>query len=429
MSCSCYDDLAERGFFYQTTDEVELRRLLDNERTSFYCGFDPTGASLHVGHLLPIMAARRLQAAGHRPIMLVGGATALIGDPSGKSEARPILTRDEVAANADSIGRQIARFVEFGSGGAMLVDNSEWLSGVSYLDMLRDVGSHFSVSRMLSMDSVKLRLEGGGISFLEFNYMVLQAYDFLILHRRHKCRLQIGGQDQWGNIVSGVELARRVDRAEVFGATFPLLMDSSGQKFGKTAGGAVWLDPARSSVFDYYQFWRNAADSDVGRLLKLFTFLPVDEIVRLSSLTPPYVNRAKEILAYEATSLAHGPGEAAKAYLAAGTKFGFADVDGLIPTSSAVADVDSKDATADLPTFEVSRPRAADGLRLAELIAECGLAKSNGEARRLIQGGGVHVGEEKAVAPDTRLGLDAFHDGQLILKVGKKHVRRITLKD
>ncbi|OGV58994.1 MAG: tyrosine--tRNA ligase [Lentisphaerae bacterium GWF2_52_8] len=430
MNINAYEVLKRRGFIYQATDEAALTKTLGDAPTVFYVGFDPTADSLHVGHLLPIMAMRQLQKAGHIPIVLVGGATALVGDPSGKQEARPILDKEKVAANAAALKQQLSRFISVEDGRAIFVNNADWFRDLLYIDFLREIGSRFSVNKMLSAESVKLRLETG-LSFLEFNYMILQAYDFQVLNKAHKCRIQFGGQDQWGNIVAGVDLVRRMNQEEVFGATFPLLMNSQGQKFGKTAAGAVWLDPQRSSTFDYYQFWRNCDDGDVARLLCFFTGLPVDEIERLAALPAPAINRAKEILAYEATSLAHGSEEATKNYLAAGAKFGFADAEGRIATTSAISKVRVSSANAgfaDLPSFSVPDSELeGTGVWIVKLLTDSGLCKSNGDARRLIQGGGAYLNDEKISDPNATLHRDNIKDGAAILKAGKKSVRRITI--
>jgi tyrosyl-tRNA synthetase len=431
MTTTTYGELAERGFLYQTTDEAAAAAMLAAGPVSFYVGFDPTADSLHVGHLLPIMAMRLLQRAGHRPIVLVGGATALIGDPSGKQEARPILTREAVAANAAALRRQLGRFLDTGEGRTAFVDNADWFAPMGFLEFLRDVGHRFSVNRMLTAESVRQRLAGdGGISYLEFSYMLLQAYDFLVLHRDHGCRLQLGGQDQWGNIVAGVDLVRRMAQAEVHGITLPLLTDSAGQKFGKTAGGAVWLDPQRTSVFAYYQFWRNTADTDVARLLKLFTALPPEECAALGAMPAPDINRAKEILAFEATALAHGADEAVKAYLAAGAEFGFADRSGRIATTSAIRDVAATAQADALPTFTITpEALAGEGIWIVALLVDAGLCKSNGEARRLIAGGGAYLGEERIADADRRILTTDLADGAALLRAGKKQVRRIVLAD
>lgn len=425
-ACNPFEDLKERGFIYQCTAEDALKELLLKEKIYFYVGFDPTGSSLHVGHLLPVMAMRRMQQAGHHPLVLVGGATGLVGDPSGKSEARPILSKEQVAENVKCLQAQLARFISLDN--ATFVNNIDWFGDMKYLDFLRDIGSKFSVNKMLTAESVKMRMETG-ISFLEFNYMILQAYDFLVLNQKYNCRLEMGGQDQWGNITCGTDLVRRINKQEVFGLTMPLLMNSNGQKFGKSVGGAVWLDKNRTSVFDYYQFWRNTDDADVCRLLLYFTNLPKAEIEALTA-EGANINRAKEILAYEATALAHGTDEAAKAFAAAGSKFGFADPERKVQTSSAVKDVDMAKAAAsavsDLPTYELELP--ADGIWIVQLLADAGLCKSNGEARRLIQAGGAYFNDERITDMNRIVTAADFKDGAAMAKTGKKNVKRIILK-
>ena len=368
------------------------------------------------------MAMRRLQQAGHVPIVMVGGATGQIGDPSGKSEARVILSKEVVAHNAECIRKQLSRFIS--EDNAIFVNNAEWFNNMLYLDFLRDIGSKFSVNKMLTAESVKMRLETG-LSFLEFNYMILQAYDFYMLNKKFGCKLEMGGQDQWGNIVVGTELVRRLSQQEVHGITMPLLINSStGQKFGKSVGGAVWLDKNKTSVFDYYQFWRNTDDADVQKLMLYFTALPVDEIQNICSAS---INRAKEILAFEATALAHSGEEAAKAYLAAGAKFGFSDKENKIPTSSAIAKINTDEAVIDdLPTYELTLP--AEGIWFPKLMAEAGLCKSNGEARRLIQGGGAYLNDQRISDPDFTAKAADFPNGSAIVKAGKKNIKRIVLK-
>lgn len=425
MLNKCFEDMLSRGYFYQFTDEESVKRLLNETSTSFYVGFDPTADSLHVGHLLPVMAARRLQQFGHRPIMLVGGATALVGDPSGRQEARPILTVDTVRRNSEAIQEQLSRFIDFNT--ANFVNNADWFTKMYYLDFLRDIGPHFSVNKMLSMDSVKMRMETG-ISFLEFNYMILQAYDFVYLNEKYGCELQVGGQDQWGNIVTGVDLARRVKGKQLYGATWPLLMDSSGKKFGKSLGNAVWLDKNRTPVFDYYQYWRNVEDTDVCKLLYFFTSLPSEEIEELKKLQVPQINRAKEILAFEATLLAHGFEEAKNAYIAAGTKFGFADPENRIPTTSSIKDVKNASSTENLPTYEISKERIDAGIWIVSLLTESGLTSSNGEARRLILGGGSYINNLKISDINYNLTISDFANGEAIIKAGKKNIKRIVIK-
>lgn len=428
MPENVWQDLNERGFIYQNTDSEATEKLLTNEKVTFYIGFDPTADSLHVGHLLPIMAMRRMQKYGHRPIVLVGGATGLVGDPSGKSEARPIITRESVDRNIAGIRAQLARFIAVEN--SIFANNADWLCDLKYLDFLRDTGYRFSVNRMLQMDSVKSRLESS-LSFLEFSYMLLQSYDFQVLNEKYGCKLQMGGQDQWGNIVMGIDLVRKTGGGEVFGITMPLLLDASGNKFGKSAGGAVFLDPARTPIFDYYQFWRNCADEDTGKLLKYFTALPVSEIDRLTSLPAPGINRAKEILAFEATLLAHGPEQAEKCYLAAGGKFGFADAAGTIETSSAIRNVkiDLNAGAADLPT--ATFPRTAfegDGYWVVQLFTDAGLTNTNSDARRLIQGGGAYIGDMRIQDVNSKIQLSDFTDSVLMLKAGKKQLKRIVLE-
>ncbi len=420
-----YQELKDRGFIYQETDAAGIEKILTTEQVRFYVGFDPTGDSLHVGHLLPIMGMRLLQGAGHFPIALVGGATAQIGDPSGKITARPIMTKETVAANADALRKQLGRFISVEDGKAMFANNNDWFKDVKYIDFLREIGTKFNLNQMLAKDSVRSRLESG-LTFLEFNYQVLQAYDFFILNRDHDCRMEFGGQDQWGNITAGTELLRKLrPEVDVYGMTFPLLLDANGQKFGKTAGGNnVWLDVNRTPVFDYYQFWRNSGDDEVCRLMCFFTTLPVDEIKRLTG-DSAMINRAKEILAYEATKLAHGVEEARKAFLTAGAKFGFADPDCKVETTSGIAAINIKTAALEgIPEYAAS----ADELRITDLLATSGLCKSKGDARRLVLGGGAYVNEERVSDIDYVLSPELFAAGQVLLKAGKKNMKRITLK-
>lgn len=421
-----YDELKRRGFAYQETAPDAIKKILNEEKIKFYVGFDPTGSSLHVGHLLPVMAMRLLQKAGHTPIVLVGGATAQIGDPSGKSAARPILTKETVAANAEAIRAQLARFISVDNGDAIFVNNRDWFEDVKYIDFLREIGSIFSVNRMLAQESVKARLENG-LSFLEFNYSILQAYDFLTLRMKYNCRMELGGQDQWGNMVAGTELIRRKNLGEAYAMTIPLLLDSNGQKFGKTSGGSnVWLDTARTNVFDYYQFWRNSDDSQVAKLLGYFSTLPLEEIDRLVNASGN-INRAKEILAYEATALAHGPAAAKEAFLSAGSKFGFADPQKTIATTSAVFAV-SQDSTDALPVYVLKEEDFIEGRAvLTRIIAAAGLAKSSSEGRRLIQGGAVSLNGEKITDVAASLTKEDLSSGENILRCGKKNYRKLSL--
>ena len=424
-----FDTLLSRGFFYQTTDEAAVREKLNGSPVTFYVGFDPTADSLHVGHLLPIMAMRWLQKGGHRPIALVGGGTAMVGDPTGRSTSRPMMTTAIIDQNAECLKGQLSHFLDFSpDGGAVMVNNQDWLGKIGYIEFLRDIGVCFSVNRMLSMDSVKQRFEQQeGISFLEFNYMLLQAYDFYFLRDKMACTFQFGGQDQWGNIIAGIDLVRRKLGQEVYGATFPLLLKSNGEKFGKSAGGAVWLDPKRTSPFEYYQFWRNADDADVRKLLCFFTALPVDEIDRLVSPETANINRAKEILAYEATALAHGAAEAAKAYAAAGQAFGFADPEGRIATSSGVVAITAADLQAALPTHEVAAADLGAGIKLVKLMVDAKLCASPSDARRLVESGGAYINDAR-ISDVNHLVTAADLATPMVVKAGKKKQMRIVLK-
>ena len=424
---NAWDVLVERGFIYQATDADAMRKLLDQQQVTFYVGFDPTGNSLHIGHLLPVMAMRWLQKCGHRPLALVGGGTAMIGDPSGKTEARPIMTVQTIDDNVAALQAQLSRFLDFSEGRAQLVNNAQWLRSLKFIDFIRDIGSLFSINKMLAAESARMRLENGNLSFLEFSYPLLQSYDFNILNQRYGCLCQFGGQDQWGNIVAGVDLTRRLQGKEVFGATFPLLLKSDGTKFGKTAGGAVWLDANRTSPFEYYQFWRNVDDGDVQRLLGYFTALPMDEVRRLGALPAPQINRAKEILAYEATALVHGHEAASAAYLAAGTQFGFADPEGQIDTSSAVAGISAESAREAIPAIRISAAELGDGIGVLTLLVKAGLCGSNGDARRLVTGGGCHIGDIRVNDPKQMITAEDFGDSrQIMLRAGKKSRNPMT---
>ena len=395
--------LQERGFIHQVTDEAGLDAAAAGGVTG-YVGFDMTAPSLHVGNLVSIMMLRRLQQAGGKPIVLLGGGTTRVGDPSGKDEARKLLTEAEIEANAASIRTVFERFLTFGDGptDAIMLNNADWLLSLGYIDFLRDVGRHFSVNRMLTMDSVRLRLDREQpLSFIEFNYMILQAYDFAELNTRHGCRLQMGGSDQWGNIVNGVDLTRRMNGAEVFGLTTPLLTTASGAKMGKTAAGAVWLNPAMLNPFDYWQFWRNAEDADVGRFLKLFTDLPMAEIDRLAGLQGAEINEAKKVLATEATALLHGREAAQAAQDTATATFGGGGVGEALPT--------------------IERPlEGVVGLRVADALRELGLVESNGEAKRHIKAGVVSVNNAPVTGETAALSEADIIDGVVKLSVGKK---------
>lgn len=408
VSANLYDTLCQRGFVAQCTDENIHQRL--SKPLVAYCGFDPTADSLHVGSLVPMMGLAHLQRAGHKPLIVVGGATALVGDPSGKTEARQMLSREQIAENAAAISKQIARLVHFGDSptGALLLNNADWLAGKNWIELLREVGPHFSVNRMLSMDSVKSRLDAGGLSFLEFNYMIMQAYDFLHLHQTHGCTLQLGGQDQWGNIVMGIELARRVESVDLAGLTLPLVTKADGGKFGKTESGNVWLDADRTNPYDFYQFWRNVADADVGKFLSYFTFIPADQIAALTAEGGAKLNEAKTRLAVEVTTLIHGQAEAKRAHESASKAFSSAqDVTGqAIPH-------------ADLPNAEL-----VEGVGLLNLLKQAGLTQSNSEARRLVAGGGVRLHDQVIDDPMRQVTPDDVKNGYILLRVGKKRMYR-----
>jgi tyrosyl-tRNA synthetase len=398
--------MTSRGFLQQCTDLDALDALMVKETVTAYNGFDATADSLHVGHLVPIMVLRWLQRTGHRPIALMGGGTTKVGDPSGKDESRQLLDEAEIARNIASIQRTFEQFLTFGDGptDAILTNNAEWLDELRYIAFLRDIGRHFTINRMLTFDSVKLRLDREQpLTFLEFNYMILQAYDFVELARRYGCRLQTGGSDQWGNIVSGIDLGRRIADVDLFGLTCPLITTASGAKMGKTAAGAVWLNAERLSPYQYWQFWRNTEDADVGRFLRLFTELPLDEVAKLESLGGAEINEAKKILAFHATALVHGK-EAAEA-----------------AAETARKTFEEGTLGEDLPSVAVSAAELAAGIPAFELFRRAGLAASNSEARRLIKGGGARVNDARLDDESAPIGTDAVGDGGVIkLSAGRK---------
>jgi tyrosyl-tRNA synthetase len=401
------ENLKARGFFSQCTDAEGLSRLMDQGPVTFYEGTDPTGGSLHIGHMVPYFAFRHLRAAGHKGLALLGGGTARIGDPSGKSEMRKMLNYEELDKNTEAIRAQLDRFVSFDGDTARSVNNKDWLASLNYIDFLREIGSHFSVNRMLSFESYKIRLETG-LSFLEFNYQLLQSYDFLELYRQYGCRLQIGGDDQWGNIVAGAELIRRVEGAEVYGITFPLVTTADGKKMGKTEKGAIFLDPALTSAYEFFQYWRNVQDADIRRFLLMFTFLPIEECEALTA-AGKNPNEAKERLAWEVTSLIHGKEEADLALSGARAAFGG----------------EGGDRSA-MPKVELPRARFEAGYNVADLFADAALASSRSEARRLVQQGGGFVskaGGALEAVPDVTTLITASHldgRGELVLRAGKK---------
>jgi len=436
------DVLKERGFIEQTTHEQELKDYLEAEQATCYIGFDPTASSLHVGSLVPIMSLAHVQRNGHRPIALVGGGTGLVGDPSGKTEMRKLLTSEMVEENAVGIKKQLSRFLDFREEKALMLNNADWLTKLEYIPFLRDFGRHFSVNRMIKAESYKMRLESEeGLNFIEFNYMLLQAYDFLELYDHHACRLQMGGSDQWGNIVAGIELIRRVRQETAFGITFPLITTSTGAKMGKTAEGAVWLDPDKTSPYEYYQYWINTDDRDVVKFMALFTFLPIKEIRALEKLSGADLNSAKVILAFEVTQIAHGREEALNAYRAAENMFGPRVVPKEILPSSSVprngAEVDNALGRLEgvLPAVEIdSTPQSTieldrfkEGIPAFKLYQMVGLASSGSAARRLIEQGGAYVNGRRIELFDDLLTEGDIVDQEILLRAGKKRYHKIKI--
>lgn len=402
------DQLKERGMIAQMTHEDELYQQLEREPTTFYVGFDPTAASLHFGHFIPVIAMRHMQLAGHKPIALVGGGTVQVADPTGKIEMRAMLSLETIAHNANKIQQQLSRFLNF-EAGASMVNNADWLMPLQYLPFLREIGPLFSVNRMLTAEAYRMRMEKG-LTFLEFNYMIMQAYDFLELFRRHNCRLQMGGDDQWSNIIAGADLIRRKEQEAAFGCTFTLLMNSEGQKMGKTERGALWLDPELCSPYEFYQYWRNIADSDVEKTLAMLTFLPMEEVRRLGRLPGSQINEAKSVLAFETTKLVHGEEEAWKAQQASAALFS------------------GKGNMEEVPTFLLRQQEHDEDKRLTTLLFLCGLCQSRSQARKMVEQGAVLVGEDKAEDPEMVLEADAFPADGLLLRRGKKNYCRIILQ-
>ena len=404
---SVLDILKERGFLHQLTHEDEIAELLAKEKITFYIGFDPTADSLHVGHFLGMMVMAHMQRAGHRPICLIGGGTAMVGDPSGKTDMRKMMTMETIQQNGECFKKQMRRFIDFSDDKALMLNNADWLLQLNYVGMLRDVGASFSVNRMLTADCYKQRLERG-LTFLEFNYMIMQAYDFLELHRQTGCVMQMGGADQWSNILAGADLIRRKESKPAYGLTFTLLTTSDGRKMGKTEKGALWLDPEKTSPYDFYQYWRNVDDADVQKCLALLTFLPMAEVRRLGALKDQEINTAKKVLAYEVTQLVHGKEEADKAQQAAEALFGGAG------------------ALDNAPTVSISREMI--GSKLVDVLAAAGIFASKGEGRRLIQGGGLYVADVKVADPDAVLGADVFEGNSVLIRKGKKSYHRLVLE-
>ena len=420
-----FEALNERGFIKQTTNAEQVANLLAEEQVTYYVGFDPTASSLHVGSLVPIMAMAHLQRAGHTPIAIIGGGTTMIGDPTDKTEMRPMLSEEQISANGTSILAQLQRYLNLDNGttdseksqaapkAGRFLNNADWLLRVNYIEFLRDIGKHFRVNEMIKAEGYRQRLDRElGLSFLEFNYQLLQAYDYLCLFQEYGCRLQLGGDDQWGNILAGVGLVRRIEGEQVHAVTFPLLTTASGAKMGKTAGGAVWLDAERTSPYEFYQYWINVDDRDVSRFLAYFTFLPMDEVRRLGHLEDEAIREAKEVLAYEATQLAHGKAEADKAQAASRAAFGGGNLN-----------------EAEMPTSVIPLERLDGGISIMALFHEVGLANSRSEARRLIQQGGAYINEKQYRAIDMIVGTDLLEENALLLRAGKKRYHRIVIKE
>ena len=405
-----YDELVERGLIAQVTDEAEIKEMVDNGRAVFYIGFDPTADSLHVGHFMALMLMKRLQMAGNKPIALVGGGTGMIGDPSGRTDMRKMMTPETIQHNCDCFKKQMGRFIDFSDGKALMVNNADWLMDKNYVDFLREVGPHFSVNNMLRAECYRQRMEKG-LSFLEFNYMIMQSYDFYELFQRYGCNMQFGGNDQWSNMLGGTELIRRKLGKDAHAMTITLLLNSEGKKMGKTANGAVWLDPEKTSPYEFYQYWRNVDDADVVRFMKMLTFRSLEEISEMEKWEGSQLNTAKEMLAHDLTSLVHGQEEADKAQAAAKALFaGGADL-------------------TDVPTTEMDKAAfEGEGMGLVSLIKELGLVSSNGDGFRTIEQGGLTVNDVKIEDKKTVVTLDMFKDGALLIRKGKKKFHRVTLK-
>ena len=405
-----YDELVARGLIAQVTDEAEIKDLINNGKAVFYIGFDPTADSLHVGHFMALCLMKRLQMAGNKPIALIGGGTAMIGDPSGRTDMRQMMTTETIQHNVDCFKKQMSRFIDFSEGKAMLVNNADWLMDLNYIDVLRDVGPHFSVNRMLTAECYKQRMEKG-LSFLEFNYMIMQSYDFYTLFQKYGCNMQFGGDDQWSNMLGGTELIRRKLGKDAYAMTINLLLNSEGKKMGKTQSGAVWLDPNKTSPFEFFQYWRNVADSDVLKCIRMLTFLPLEEIDAMDSWEGAQLNEAKEILAFELTKLVHGEEEAAKAKEASHALF---------------AGGGSHD---NMPTVELSAEDFADGdLDIMGLLIKAGLCESRGDARRNVQQGGVSVADEKVSDIATKYTADFFAGDGVVVRRGKKKFVKVVVK-
>ncbi|MBQ6311977.1 MAG: tyrosine--tRNA ligase [Lachnospiraceae bacterium] len=405
-----YEELVARGLIAQVTDEKEIRDLVNQGKATFYIGFDPTADSLHVGHFMALCLMKRMQMAGNRPIALMGGGTGVIGDPSGRSDLRKMMTDETIQHNIDCFKKQISKFIDFSDGKALLVNNGDWLRQLNYLELLRDIAPHFSVNRMLAAECYKQRMEKG-LTFLEFNYMILQAYDFYYLYQHYGCNMQFGGDDQWSNMLAGTELVRRKLGEDVYAMTINLLLNSEGKKMGKTASGAVWLDPNKTSPFDFYQYWRNVDDADVSKCLRMLTFLSLEEIAELEKLEGSQINKAKEVLAFELTKMVHGEEEAAKAQEGARALF-------------------SAGSAADMPTVTLTADDFTDDqIGILTLLVKADLAPSNAEARRNVQQGGVTFDGEKVTDPKVQISRDTFDAEGKVLKRGKKKFCKVIVED
>ncbi|KQC07220.1 MAG: tyrosine--tRNA ligase [Smithella sp. SDB] len=417
---SAYDVLKERGFIEQVTDDALIKKLFTEGPVTCYIGFDPTATSLHIGSLVPIMSLVHIQKSGSKPIALVGGGTGLIGDPSGKTEMRQVLTREQIDCNAQCLGKQLSQYLDFSDGKALLLNNADWLTKINYIEFLRDIGRHFSVNKMLAAESYKIRMEKG-LNFIEFNYMVLQGYDFFYLFQNYGCALQMGGNDQWGNMLAGTELIRKIAAKDAHAVTFPLITTSLGQKMGKTEKGTIWLDGTLTSPYEYYQYWINCDDADLERFLKLFTLLPLDEISIVMNLKDAHLNMAKAVLAFEATKITHGTKAAEDAWRASMEAFHSRPVDAdMFPSSSIPREAASSDTSA-IPRYKISRKDLEAGVQICATCAKSGLTQSISETRRLIEQGGIYIDEKQVKSIDEKITVADFKGGsELRVRKGKK---------
>ena len=408
LEMGVYEELVARGLIAQVTDEEEIRELVNSGKAVFYIGFDPTADSLHVGHFMALCLMKRLQMAGNKPIALIGGGTAMVGDPSGRTDMRQMMTPETIQHNVDCFKKQMSRFIDFSDDKALMVNNADWLMDLNYVDVLRDVGAHFSVNRMLTAECYKQRMEKG-LSFLEFNYMIMQSYDFYALYKKYGCNMQFGGDDQWSNMLGGTELIRRKLGKDAYAMTINLLLNSEGKKMGKTQSGAVWLSAEKTSPYDFYQYWRNVDDSDVIKCLKMLTFLSLEEIAELEKLEGAEINKAKEVLAFELTKLVHGEEEATKAQNTARTVFAGGGKD------------------ANMPSTDLTKEELGEGIQILDLLVKCELISSKGEGRRLIKQNGISVNDAKVTDIFLEIKEDDFTDNELVIKKGKKVYHKVNL--